>query len=63
VSEKDFYTIVNGPLADVSPGLRMHRVVKALRAVIETTGEAGEAALREHVRAEHGWPPRPQRGV
>lgn len=43
-----FNELLNGPLAHPLPMFAIMRLAMALRAVVEATGEAGEAALENH---------------
>jgi len=45
-----FNRLLNGPLNHPDLLLHFNRLILALRAVVEATGEAGERALEEHCR-------------
>lgn len=46
-----FNELVNGPLSHPMPMFTITRLLLALRAVVDSTGEAGERALEEHCAA------------
>jgi hypothetical protein len=51
MSDEEFNELLNGPLAHPVIMFRISRLSKALRAVVEATGDAGAQALRAHCDA------------
>lgn len=51
MTDERFNELLNGPLSHPMPMLQFSRVVLALRAVVEATGQAGEKALENHCAA------------
>lgn len=50
MTDERFNELVNGPLSHPLPMFSLTRLVIALRAVVEATGEAGVQALEAHCR-------------
>lgn len=50
LTDEEFNAMLNGPLHHPFPMFSMSRVVLALRAVVDATGEKGAQALRAHCR-------------
>jgi hypothetical protein len=48
MTEERFNELLNGPLSHPLPMFAITRLALALHAVVEATGEAGEAALETH---------------
>jgi hypothetical protein len=51
MSDDEFMRLINGPLNHPMGLFKISRLVLALRAVVEMTGEKGEAALRAYCEA------------
>ncbi len=51
MSDEEFTKLLNGPLGHPFPLMRINRLAIALRVVVDSTGEAGEKALRDHCQA------------
>lgn len=48
MTDRRFEELVNGPLGHPMIPFRLTRLVLALRAVVDATGDAGDRALEEH---------------
>lgn len=50
ISDEEFNSMLNGPLAHPFPMFGISRLAIALRIVVQAGGEPAEQALREHCR-------------